>query len=35
METNLYSRISGKVTSVNVKEGDRVDSEDVLLVIEK
>lgn len=35
METNLYTRITGTVTKVNAKEGDRVDSDTVLVVIEK
>lgn len=35
METNLYTRISGIVTKVSVKEGDRVDSDTILVVIEK
>jgi biotin carboxyl carrier protein len=35
METTLYSSITGKVTAINVKERDQVDSDQVLIVIEK
>ena len=35
METTLYASIDGAVTSVNTKEKTQVDSEDILIVIEK
>lgn len=35
METTLYSSITGKITSINVKEKEQVDSDQVLVVIEK
>ncbi len=35
METTMYSSISGIVTEVNAKAGEQVDSDKVLLVVEK
>ncbi|OGU60365.1 MAG: hypothetical protein A2X64_07735 [Ignavibacteria bacterium GWF2_33_9] len=35
METTLYSSLKGKVTSVNVSEKEQVDTDKVLIVIEK
>jgi len=35
METTLYSSIDGIVTEVNVEEGEQVDSNKVLIVVEK
>lgn len=35
METSLYSRISGVVKEINVSEGEKVDADTVLAVIEK
>jgi biotin carboxyl carrier protein len=35
METTLYSSIEGIVTEVNVKAGEQVDSDKVLMIIEK
>jgi biotin carboxyl carrier protein len=35
METSLYSTISGIVTQVNVSAGEQVDSDTVLIVVEK
>ncbi len=35
METTLYSQISGKVTEINCNEKEQVDSDKILMVIEK
>lgn len=35
METTLYSQISGKVTEINCTEKEQVDSDKILLVVEK
>lgn len=35
METSLYSSIDGTVTELNVKAGEQVDSDKVLLIVEK
>jgi 3-methylcrotonyl-CoA carboxylase alpha subunit len=35
METTLYSSISGIVTEVNVSAGEQVDSDKILLIVEK
>lgn len=35
METTLYSSINGKVTEINVKSGEQVDADKVLIVVEK
>lgn len=34
METNLYSRIDGIITEINIEEGQKVSAEDVLAIIE-
>ncbi|MCX7735172.1 MAG: acetyl-CoA carboxylase biotin carboxyl carrier protein subunit [Candidatus Kapabacteria bacterium] len=35
METTLYSSIDGKVTELNVQTGEQVDSDKILLIVEK
>jgi acetyl/propionyl-CoA carboxylase alpha subunit len=35
METTIYASISGKVTEVNVKAGEQVDADKVLVVVER
>ncbi len=35
METTLYSSIAGEITQINVKEKEQVDSDQILLVIDK
>jgi acetyl/propionyl-CoA carboxylase alpha subunit len=35
METSLYASLNGKVTQINVEAGQQVDSDTVLVVIEK
>ena len=35
MESTLYSSISGKVSEVNAKAGEQVDSDLVLVLVEK
>lgn len=35
METTLYSSIGGIVTEVNVKEGEQVDADKIMILVEK